>query len=72
MKILLLVTWLSSPPSSYQVEFSTTQACEAAKAAVLADAQRLAVRPSMSQAGGMRVFTPGSPAPQVSAVCVQQ
>jgi hypothetical protein len=36
---LLLVTWFyfGQPPHSYQVEFSTVEACQAAKLAVLAD-----------------------------------
>jgi hypothetical protein len=40
---VLLVTWFiyGQPPSSYQTVFSTREACEAAKASVFADANRL-------------------------------
>ncbi len=41
---LLLVTWFLSgqAPSSYHVQFASGPACEAARAAILADAKRLA------------------------------
>jgi hypothetical protein len=43
MKALLLVTWVVSgqPPNSYQTPFGTMDACQAARAAVIADASRL-------------------------------
>jgi hypothetical protein len=43
MQAILLVTWIISgqPPSSYQTQFTTMEACEAARAAVLQEASRL-------------------------------
>jgi hypothetical protein len=40
---LLLVTWLSSaqPPSQYEVEFSSNEACEAARLQLIKDAERI-------------------------------
>jgi len=41
---LLLVTWIVAGhnPASYQVQFLTTDACEAARVAILKDADRVA------------------------------
>jgi hypothetical protein len=68
---ILLVTWLApkQPPVSYQTQFSSQQACAAARDQVLNSAQ--AMRQQMiSDAPGM------NPAflllPYVSAVCSQQ
>jgi hypothetical protein len=40
---LLLVTWIAvgQPPSSYQVPFTSSEACEAARIALMRDAQRV-------------------------------
>jgi hypothetical protein len=42
MEAILLVTWITSgqPPSSYQTQFTTMEACQAARAAVLQEASR--------------------------------
>jgi hypothetical protein len=76
MGVLLLVTWLHAgqPPSSYQVEFDRMEACERARAAILADARRLAPNygAHIERAGqGVMVTNRGTP-PQVSAVCVSR
>ena len=43
MAFLLLVTWLgyAQPPSHYQVEFSSNEACEAARLKLIKDAERI-------------------------------
>jgi hypothetical protein len=43
MAFLLLVTWLgyAQPPSHYQVEFSSNEACEAARLQLIKDAERI-------------------------------
>jgi hypothetical protein len=79
---LLLVTWLSSaqPPSHYEVEFSSNEACEAARLQLIKDAER--IRQSMieratqdRQIGSNNktalLMAAISNAPYVSAVCVQ-
>jgi len=79
---LLLVTWLSSaqPPSHYEVEFSSNEACEAARLQLIKDAER--IRQSMieratqdRQIGSNNktalLMEAISNAPYVSAVCVQ-
>jgi hypothetical protein len=40
---LLLVTWLASnqPPSHYQVQFSSSETCEAARQQLIKDAERI-------------------------------
>jgi hypothetical protein len=62
---VLLVTWfaLNQPPHSYQTNFNSAATCEAARDAVLRDAQRLA-----------QEFNQGAmvAAATVSAVCVEQ
>ena len=52
MKYILLVTWISGgqPPVNYQTLFNSAEACEAARQAVLADAQR--VKQQQVQEGG--------------------
>ena len=80
---LLLVTWLSSaqPPSHYEVEFNSNEACEAARLQLIKDAER--IRQSMiagataqdRQIGSNNktalLMAAISNAPYVSAVCVQ-
>ena len=73
---VLLVTWFyyGQPPNSYQVAFATTDACELARAQVLADAKRLndeAIIKSQPQrqSTGMVTMT-NYIAPTVSAVCI--
>ena len=43
MTFLLLVTWLAygQPPSDYQVEFSSNEACEAARLKLIKDGERI-------------------------------
>ena len=43
MKIILLVTWIVSgaQPNSYQVAYTSAQACEAARYSVLAERERI-------------------------------
>ena len=43
MKYILLVTWISGghPPANYQALFNSAEACETARQALLADAQRI-------------------------------
>jgi hypothetical protein len=43
MKAFLMVTWIiaGQPPSSYQTPFATMEACQAARIAVIQDADRL-------------------------------
>ena len=82
MAFLLLVTWLgyAQPPSHYQVEFSSNEACEAARLQLIKDAER--IRQSMieratqdRQIGSNNktalLMEAISNAPYVSAVCVQ-
>ena len=82
MAFLLLVTWLGyvQPPSHYQVEFSSNEACEAARLQLIKDAER--IRQSMieratqdRQIGSNNktalLMEAISNAPYVSAVCVQ-
>jgi hypothetical protein len=84
MAFLLLVTWLGyvQPPSHYQVEFSSNDACEAARLQLIKDTER--IRQSMierateqgRQIGGNNktalLMGAISNAPYVSAVCVQK
>ena len=44
MKVILLVTWIvfGQPPSSYQVEFDSTEKCAAAHNVLVAEQRRLA------------------------------
>jgi len=74
---LLLVTWFyySQPPSSYQTAFDSTEKCEAARVALMAEAKRLrAETPSglivRNLPGGGSTVTAPVPPPTLSAVCV--
>jgi len=83
MAFLLLVTWLANgqPPSHYQVEFSSNEACEAARLQLIKDAERIGQ--SMIERASVQDRQIGSNnktslvmaaianAPYVSAVCVQ-
>ena len=72
--VLLLVTWFvaGQPPQSYQQEFLSLQACEAARGQLLREGERLkyearqrdesAVRP------GVVLLHPSTP-PSVTAIC---
>jgi hypothetical protein len=81
MAFLLLVTWLgyAQPPSHYQVEFSSNEACEAARLKLIKDAERIGQsmieRATAQQIGSNNKTTllmaAISNAPYVSAVCVQ-
>jgi hypothetical protein len=80
---LLLVTWLSSAqlPSHYEVEFSSNEACQAARLQLIKDAER--IRQTMIEGANAQDRQIGSNnktallmaaisnAPYVSAVCVQ-
>ena len=80
---LLLVTWLAygQPPSDYQVEFSSNEACEAARRQLIKDGERIGkamierATAQDRQLGGNNktalLMAAISNAPYVSAVCVQ-
>jgi hypothetical protein len=76
---ILMVTWFTSnrPPNSYQVAFSSANACEAAKQQVMADAERLK-QTKIEQARQLPNFgvemgtVAGLSAATVSAVCAAQ
>jgi hypothetical protein len=83
MAFLLLVTWLSSaqPPSHYEVEFSSNEACEAARLQLIKDAERIG-RSMIERATAhdrqignnnktALLMVAISNAPYVSAICVQ-
>ena len=83
MAFLLLVTWLgyAQPPSHYQVEFSSNEACEAARLKLIKDAERIGQsmierataqdRQIGSNNKTTLLMAAISNAPYVSAVCVQ-
>ncbi len=77
MKYVLLVTWFAygQQPSSYQTIFNTTEACAAARLAVMMEAQRMldglkAHVAAAAQAG--KVVPASAEAPTVSTVCTPQ
>jgi hypothetical protein len=79
MKFVLLVTWLVSgqPPNSYQVIFSSAEACEAARQGVLADGQRVKdehdqVQINRATAMGINPALILGGSPNVAAVCAAQ
>lgn len=79
MEYLLLVTWFlgGNSTTSYQVAFATRQACEIALSELRNDARRLGaigdtVRTPAAPGPGGAVRSDGSPAPVLSAVCVNQ
>ena len=79
MEYLLLVTWFlgGNSTTSYQVAFATRQACEIALSELRNDARRLGasgdtVRTPTEPAAGGAARSDGSPAPVLSAVCVNQ
>jgi hypothetical protein len=79
MKFVLLVTWLVSgqPPNSYQVSFSSAEACEAARQGVLADGRRVKAehdQVQIAKALGQdpAIFLAGNRSPNVTAVCAAQ
>lgn len=71
---LLLVTWLTlgTSPSSYQVQFDTAAACNAARDAIINDRARLLGESFLHDQGlmrkGVRMAT-YTPVPTVSVVC---
>jgi hypothetical protein len=81
MAFLLLVTWLgyAQPPSHYQVEFSSNEACEAARLKLIKDAERIGqsmIEHAQDRQIGSNnktalLMAAISNAPYVSAVCVQ-
>ena len=82
MAFLLLVTWLgyAQPPSHYQVEFGSNEACEVARLKLIKDAERIGQsmieRAAQDRQMGSNnktalLMAAISNAPYVSAVCVQ-
>jgi hypothetical protein len=78
---VLLVTWFiqGQPPSHSQTPFTSSEACEAAKAAVFADANRLrqsiyddAVRNGRALGLPDNISGAGAVLPNLTAVCVAQ
>jgi hypothetical protein len=75
--IVLLVTWVvyAQSPNSYQVTFTSMEACETARKAILQEAERLKreqdARVAEIRAAGVERYDPPSP-PSVSAICVAQ
>ena len=72
---LLLVTWFTpdQPTTSYQVHFGSSEACNAARAQVLKDADRMKnEKVTLGQQTGLPPQMAGLASPSVSAVCVQQ
>jgi hypothetical protein len=79
--VILLVTWFiqGQPPSSYQTQFTSTQACEVARNSLAQQADQLK-RQVISEAisRGRQLGIPdylsaaGAKPPQVTAVCVNQ
>jgi hypothetical protein len=73
--VLLLVTWFvyGQAPSSYQVQFSSLEACQNARLAIVAESQRLRSEAdshvSPGQVPGFNRSSEG--APFVSAVCAR-
>lgn len=67
---ILLVTWFyaGQAPQSYQVRYSSGPACEAARAQVLREAERLASPAACHRVPGSD-WTACPVAPTVSAIC---
>lgn len=80
MEYLLLVTWFlgGGSTTSYQVAFASRQACDIALSELRNEARRLGAfgdtvrTPAVAPATGGAVRSDGSPAPVLSAVCVNQ
>jgi hypothetical protein len=80
MEYLLLVTWFlgGNSTTSYQVAFGSRQACEIALAELRNDARRLGAfgdtvrTPAGVPTTGGAIRSDGSPAPVLSAICVNQ
>jgi len=75
MKFILLVTWFlqGQPPSSYQVEFSSYDDCDAARGALIAEQKRMQAHAAMvvqNAAKQGRFLSSGPPVPSLTAVCV--
>lgn len=75
---ILLVTWLiyGQHPSSYQTPFSSMETCQKARAAVLAENDRLQAEEDRRTAAtraqpGVLAYNPPIP-PSVSAICAAQ
>jgi hypothetical protein len=75
---ILLVAWLipGQPPLSYQVAFSSEEACVAARDAVLADGRRVKAEHDQVQINAAKatevdpaLFLASKQSPDVSAVC---
>src|SRR5688572_13273018 len=80
MEYLLLVTWFlgGNSTTSYQVAFASRQACDIALSDLRNDARRLGAfgdtvrTPAGAPTTGAPARNDGSPAPVLSAVCVNQ
>jgi hypothetical protein len=72
MRFVLLVTWIvyGQPPTSYQTIFNSLAACEAARAAIFADAQRLVA--DWEKRMPTEFHRKHAQRPTVSAVCAAQ
>lgn len=74
-EVVLLVTWFlgGQPPTSYTATFATMQACEAARAQLVAEEARFARQQEADNAalaaGGARFVGVYPRGPQLSAVC---
>jgi len=71
---LLLVTWLTfeHPPASYQAQFTSEAACEAARAKLVAEGERLRLEQLRNEDSlGSRLLQRGVP-PKVIAICAAQ
>jgi len=80
MEYLLLVTWFlgGNSTTSYQVAFASRQACDIALSDLRNDARRMGASgdtvrtPAGAPMTGGTATSDGSPAPVLSAVCVNQ
>ena len=70
---VLLVTWIVSgqPSSSYQTTFKSAEACEVAKASLVADAQRVKAEFEKRTADAARATTMPPPVPAQIGVVTQ-
>jgi hypothetical protein len=78
-RVVMLVTWFADdkPPQSYQQEFGSMSACEAARSSLVREAERLEAEQARHNAemqaaiAGRGLFVPGR-APSLTAVCSPQ
>ena len=77
MPTLLLVTWIiqGQPPTSYQARFNSREACEAARAKIIAEAAgfRSDLIEAIQRIGGdPNFYMIKNPPPRATAVCAAQ